>query len=204
MAFGREEDLYLDSDKLLGLYRGIVVDNKDPQKLARVRLIIPGLTPKGQWSDWAWPAAFPFSGLTQRGSYMVPQERASAYVMFVQGERDELVYFTGNWGSTKPEGGSGIPEEPESRTYDEAPKIKAIQTDTFEVLIIDTENEKKVIFKISSDADNGSIEIDAIDGSVKLSAKNWLILEAAGINIDALTVNIKDRIVLSRAAKSTI
>jgi hypothetical protein len=199
-----EHDLWLEQAAFYGFFRAIVADNKDPSKLGRVRLFAPGFLPDGEMSDWAWPMGMPFSGSHQRGGYFPPEINAQAFATFLLGDRRELVYCTGNWGLTKDNGGSGIPQEPESRTADEAPAVKAIQTKTFEVLIIDTETEQKLVFKTSQSGQGGFLEIDAKDGSVKISAKNWVIIEGAGVNIDGLVVNVKGRVVQGAASRYDI
>lgn len=197
-------DALLRQGAFFGFFRGVVTDNADPLKLARVRMFAPGLLSDGEQSDWAWPMGMPFGGKHQRGGYMPPDVGAQVYGSFLLGDRRELLYCTGSWAATQENGGSGIPTEPESRTAEEAPDIKAIQTKTFEILVIDTDSEQKLILKTSNADLGGFLEIDAKDGSVRISARNWLILEGTGINIDGLVVNVKGRPVQPVASRFDI
>jgi hypothetical protein len=203
MAFGDVSEEHLALAQLLGFHRGLVADNKDPEKLGRIRALIPGLLSDGQMSAWAWPAGMPFSGGNQRGGYMPPPLNAQVFIGHVLGDRHEPFYITGNWGNTQ-EGATGIPTAAAEQTANDAPSIKTIQTDTFQITIIDKDDEKKLRIQTTDTDQAGFIELDAVDGSIHISARNWLVLEGAGVSVDGTAVYIKERIVQSPAAKPTI
>ena len=39
-----------------GKYRGTVIDNKDPEKLGRVKVNVPQVSGKNIMDTWAWPS----------------------------------------------------------------------------------------------------------------------------------------------------
>src|SRR6266404_5907386 len=78
-----------------GKYRGVVVDNKDPEQLGRLRLMVPSVfggskKPKPEdpfVTDWAWPCV-PFGGKDNQGFFFVPDEGAKVWVEFEEGHLD--------------------------------------------------------------------------------------------------------------------
>ena len=54
-----------------GKYRGFVVDNDDPEQLARLRLRIPSILGDVE-TDWALPC-LPYGGLADQGWFAVPE-----------------------------------------------------------------------------------------------------------------------------------
>jgi phage baseplate assembly protein gpV len=78
------EDLYF------GVYRGLVVDNKDPQGHRRVTVKVPQLT--GDFvSDWAWPQENGFAKV------QVPDIGEGVWVMF-EGGNSSYPIWTGTFG----------------------------------------------------------------------------------------------------------
>jgi uncharacterized protein involved in type VI secretion and phage assembly len=77
-----------------GKYRGTVVNNLDPEQLARIQVMVPdvlGTTP----SAWAMPCV-PLAG-PQMGTYLVPQVGAAVWVEFEQGNADLPIWTGGFW-----------------------------------------------------------------------------------------------------------
>lgn len=80
-----------------GKYRAFVRDNNDPERLGRVRLEIPSILGMGRdhWSDWASPC-FPYGGSDDAGMFFVPQEGASVWVEFENGDAQYPIWV-GTW-----------------------------------------------------------------------------------------------------------
>lgn len=76
-----------NGSRFYGKYRAFVRDNHDPERLGRCRLEIPAVLGTGpeNWSDWASPC-FPFGGIDDCGTFLVPPEGASVWAEFEGGD----------------------------------------------------------------------------------------------------------------------
>ena len=82
--------------KYYGKYRGTVLQNVDPEQMARIQVMVPdvsGLLP----SSWAMPCV-PIAGKSS-GTFVVPQIGAGVWIEFEQGDPDYPVWTGGFWGS---------------------------------------------------------------------------------------------------------
>jgi len=70
--------------KRFGKYRGIVIDNNDPQKLGRLKLRIPSV-PGDQITDWALPC-LPYVDGPHQGIFIMPEVDAQIWVEFEEGD----------------------------------------------------------------------------------------------------------------------
>lgn len=75
-------------------YPGFIVDNKDPENLHRVRLIIPGIADVPM-DSWAWPKAL-FAGSTF-GAHCIPPEGTMVWVSFRLGDPNHPIWFNGHY-----------------------------------------------------------------------------------------------------------
>jgi hypothetical protein len=78
-----------------GKYRGMVIENLDPEQIGRVLLQVPdvlGETP----SSWAMPCV-PVAGI-QAGIYAVPPIGSQVWVEFEQGNSNYPIWTGGFWG----------------------------------------------------------------------------------------------------------
>jgi len=102
-----DDDLSRHDTRLFGMYVGHVTDRKDPDKLGRVRVCVPGLLEPH--SAWAWPLGTVGGGSKNRGFFAVPEEGAEVALFFNQGDVDKPYFISAHWG--KPNGESEVPEE---------------------------------------------------------------------------------------------
>ena len=81
------------SNQFFGIYRAKVVDNKDPQNIGRVKVVIPSLAGEDV-QVWARPMS-PFGYKPTHGSHVVPDVGCLVYIMFENGDIRFPVYVGG-------------------------------------------------------------------------------------------------------------
>jgi hypothetical protein len=81
--------------RFYGKYRGLVIQNIDPEQIGRVMVQVPdvlGVIP----SSWAMPCV-PAAGI-QAGCFIVPPLGSQVWVEFEQGDPDYPIWTGGFWG----------------------------------------------------------------------------------------------------------
>jgi hypothetical protein len=78
-----------------GKYRGLVVENIDPEQIGRVMLQVPDVLGEIP-SSWAMPCV-PAAGI-QSGCFIVPPIGSQVWVEFEQGDSDYPIWTGGFWG----------------------------------------------------------------------------------------------------------
>ena len=177
-------------EKRYGKYRGIVIDNNDPQKRGRVKLRVPSVL-ADQDSDWALPC-LPYGGINQQGFFMIPDIDAQLWVEFEECDIHKPIWVGTFW-------------QQESDTQEDAakevPTTKIIHTKSCHILQFDDE-EGEEQFRLYHPADaemiidkNGSISLtDTSGATLSMDAENnEIILEDANGNI--MTMNSAGTIV---------
>jgi len=86
-----------DRGRWYGKYRAFVRDNRDPERLGRLRLEIPAVLGIGKdsWSAWASPC-FPYGGNPDCGFYLIPDMGASVWAEFEGGDVQSPIW-SGVW-----------------------------------------------------------------------------------------------------------
>jgi hypothetical protein len=85
-----------NSKRYYGKYRGLVIENIDPEQIGRVLVQVPdvlGETP----SSWAMPCV-PVAGI-QAGIFAVPPIGSQVWIEFEQGDSDYPIWTGGFWGT---------------------------------------------------------------------------------------------------------
>ena len=97
LPFGDMDSEEQGAGRFFGKYRAFVRDNHDPERLGRCRLEVPAVLGVGpeNWSDWAYPC-FPFGGIDNCGTFLVPPEGASVWAEFEGGD-PQFAIWTGVW-----------------------------------------------------------------------------------------------------------
>jgi hypothetical protein len=84
-----------NAKRFYGKYRGLVIENIDPEQIGRVLVQVPdvlGVIP----SSWAMPCV-PAAGI-QAGCFVVPPIGSQVWVEFEQGDPDYPIWTGGFWG----------------------------------------------------------------------------------------------------------
>jgi len=174
---------YID-EKRFGKFRATVVDNQDPQKRGRLRLMIPSVF-GNQQTDWALPC-LPYGGLTGQGMFFVPDVDAQVWGEFEEGDIHKPLWVGTFWQQA-----SDVPEDASK----EEPTTRMIQTSSGHILQFDDE-EGQAKFRLHhpSEAEmvidkNGSISLTDASGALfNMDAENSeIIVEDANGNM--ITMN---------------
>lgn len=192
-----------------GKYRGIVVDNVDPEKLGRLRLLVPSLfggTFDGEKAsdddlvtDWAWPCVMS-GGLADQGSLFIPDKGAKVWVEFEEGNLDCPLWVGTFW--AKPGGDSELPKpnDPDGAERSEVqdpPTRKIIKTKKGHTIQFeDKDGEELITIVHKVDADNHNVitlsstgitltdftqnQIEMTDSAFTLTSKVALTIDASG------------------------
>jgi len=181
-----DDDIDSEDTKLYGLYVGYVTDRRDPEKLGRVRVCVPGvLEPE---SAWAWPLGTSGGGSKDNGLFNVPELGAEVGVFFEQGNVERPHYLSSHWG--KPNGESELPEEAQK----DPPDNRVLSTKTFRIELDESEVGRRL--RLTNKKTGDHLVFDAEENSVTLQATTALTLRAVGaISLEATQVTIAGRVV---------
>jgi uncharacterized protein involved in type VI secretion and phage assembly len=171
-------------EKRFGKFRATVVDNKDPQKRARLKLRIPSVL-ADQDSDWALPC-LPYGGFDQQGMFFVPDIDAQVWVEFEEGDISRPVWVGTFWQQQS--------DVPEDASKDE-PTTRMFQTNSGHILQFDdADGEEQFRLYHPAEAEmiidkDGTISLtDASGALLKMDAVgNEIIIEDANGNV--MTMN---------------
>lgn len=175
---GRNARLERIEGAFYGKYRGVVVDNADPEQLGRVRLMVPsvfgGVADRDATADdpfvtdWAWPCV-PCGGTADQGFFFIPDIGAKVWVEFEEGHLDCPIWVGCFW--SKP-ADSEVPEEARNMQAND-PKRRVLKTSAGHYIeFCDVEGEESITIRHKDDA---LIHFDA-KGSVTLSNKSGTLI----------------------------
>jgi len=160
-------------EKYFGKYRGLVIDNEDPEARARIRVRVPSVMGADEVTHWAEPC-LPFGGLADHGVFLVPEVGAQVWVEFEEGELGKPIWTGTTWQQS-----SDVPSE----AADRSPHVRALKTPSGHILLFDdTEGEEEIRLYHTADAE---MKIDP-DGVIQLTdaAGAKLVLNAAESSIE--------------------
>lgn len=171
-------------EKRYGKYRGIVIDNKDPEKRGRLKLRVPTVLDK-QVTNWALPC-MPYGGANQQGMFMIPEVDALVWVEFEEGDINCPIWVGTFW---QHEG-----ETPEDATREE-PTTRLLQTRSGHILQFDdADGEERIRLQHSTEANmvidpDGTISLTDASGATLLmdAENNEIVIEDA--NGNTMTMN---------------
>jgi uncharacterized protein involved in type VI secretion and phage assembly len=138
-----------------GKFRGVVVDNNDPNQLGRLTARVPDIF-GDETSGWALPAT-PYAG-DGVGLYLIPPVGASVWVEFEHGDPEYPIWSGCFWASGE------LPASPDVKVLKTtAGTITINDTSGSAGITIETADGKKIVM------DSGGIEITVGQAVVKLS-----------------------------------
>lgn len=171
--------------KFLAYYEGPIVDNKDPKKLGRVKVNIPGIA---EPTTWALPIGAPGAGGKKRGGWSPPPVGAEVGVFFKMGDPDHPRYLPGF---------AGIGEQPdeveEASVEEAADDLPFIFNGKRWKLILD-ERAGKARCALEDKKTGDVFEIDGVKLGLRLKSTSALSIECDGaVDIKGSTVTINGR-----------
>lgn len=179
-----DDDLSRHDTRLFGMYVGHVTDRKDPDKLGRVRVCVPGLLEPH--SAWAWPLGTVGGGSKNRGFFAVPEEGAEVALFFNQGDVDKPYFISAHWG--KPNGESEVPEEAQK----DPPDNRVLATETFRLELDESDGARRL--KITNKKTDDYLLFDAEANTITLQGTTSIVIKAVGaISLDATHITIGGR-----------
>jgi hypothetical protein len=181
-----DDDLGRHDTRLHGMYVGYVTDRRDPERLGRVRVYVPGLLEPS--SAWAWPLGTAGGGSKDRGLFAVPEEGAEVALFFNQGDVEQPYYLAAHWG--RPGGTSEVPEEAQK----DPPDNRVFATETFRVELDESEGSRKL--KLTNRKTDDFLVFDAEDNTITLQGTTAITIRAVGaIALEATQITIGGRVV---------
>ena len=175
-------------NRYFGKYRGLVVDNLDPDKRGRLKVRVPSVLGEAT-TDWALPC-FPYGGGADLGLIAVPPVGAMVAVEFMEGDLSSPIWTGAFWRSA---------DEVPAEVAGDGASTKLLKTDSGHVLSFDDQEGEEAIALRSAagavlalDPDGGialtdkngaTVTIDAAAGEVKVEDANGnaIVLSSSGI-----------------------
>lgn len=179
--------------RYLGRYRGTVVDDADPEKLARVKVTVPSLLGADVVTGWALPCV-PVGGMPGQGWLAVPRVGAGVWVEFEEGDLEFPVVVGTFWSA--PDGTSEVPSamapdgsdagiaDPPTRTVLTTAKGNTIQLEDAEDGELILIHEKKHGHTVLLDGSGIRIS-DGAGNQITLTADAFTVLSKVPFTIDA-------------------
>jgi uncharacterized protein involved in type VI secretion and phage assembly len=191
-----------DDGRITGVVIGIVTNNKDPDRLGRVRVRFPWLSASTE-SHWA-RVATPMAG-NGRGLYFLPEVDDEVLVLFERGDVRFPFVIGALWnGKDQAPADNGDGKNAlrvmKSRSghlirFDDSENARKIE-------IIDATSDNRIVIDTSKDTvaitANKDIVLEAPQGDIRLTAKQ-VVIEASGradIKADSMTIAAKNGLAL--------
>jgi uncharacterized protein involved in type VI secretion and phage assembly len=195
-------------EQVSGVVIGIVTDNKDPEKMGRVKVYFPWRNDKGE-SYWARVSTL-MAG-KDRGSFFLPEVDDEVLVAFDRGDIDHPFIIGSLWNAVD------IPPETNDDGKNNIRKIKSrsgheiifddnagqkkekleIHTNAGHKVILDDSAGKEKI-EITDKTGNNKMVIDSVKNSIDIESAAQLNIKAKMITIEATgTLTVKSSAVLT-------
>jgi uncharacterized protein involved in type VI secretion and phage assembly len=166
---------------------GVVTDNKDPQKLGRVKVKYPNLS--DQDTSW-WAPIIMLGAGKNRGWFFIPEKDDEVLILFEHGDLNRPLVVGALWnGKDKPADKNGGKNERRIIKSRQGSKI-TFDDDKNQLIIEDGGKIGKITFeadknKITIEALSGDVAFQAPKGEIKVVAKSAEIKASSNLEIHA-------------------
>jgi uncharacterized protein involved in type VI secretion and phage assembly len=170
-----------------GKYRGLVVDNADPEQLGRLKLKVPSVLGSDVVTGWAMPCV-PYGGAVNQGMLFIPEVDAGVWVEFEEGDLEFPIWVGTFW--SKPGGDSELPhpnaaDGSEDGAVQDPPTRKIIKTQKGHTIQFEDKDDEEMVTIV--EAKNGHMITMNKDG-IKITESSGNVIE---ITKDAFTITAK-------------
>lgn len=186
--------------RFYGKYRGLVVDNADPEKLGRLKVRVPSVLGNEVVTGWTMPC-LPYGGDANQGMLFIPEIDAGVWVEFEEGDLEFPIWVGTFW--SKPGGESELPKTNDADGVEQGeiqdpPTRKIIKTKAGHTIQFEDKDGEEMITII--EAKNTNVITMNKDGITVTDGANGheVVLDSAGITLTD-GVNNGNKITMSSA-----
>jgi uncharacterized protein involved in type VI secretion and phage assembly len=184
-----------------GMVPGIVTNNKDPDGLGRVKVVLPilgvdagaqGSNQKGIETDWA--PVLSFAAGNGRGGFFLPEIDDEVLVSFLLGDVNRPFVVGASWNNV---------DKPPQKNADGKNNIKQITTRSGNTLLFD-DTDGKARIQIFDKGNKDEITISAKDNTISIKSEKAINLTSASgeVTIKAKNIKVEAQSSLSMTASS--
>lgn len=194
-----------------GKYRGLVVDNADPENLGRLRVKVPSVLGSDVVTGWATPCV-PYGGAANQGLLAIPEVDAGVWIEFEEGDLEFPLWVGTYW--TKPGGDSELPkpndpdgaeqgsvQSPPTRKIIKTLKGHSIQLEDADgdemVLIVEAVNGQVMTLnqdgiKITDGKNGNTVTLDSSGIVIEDKNGNVVTMDSSSVTIKSSSINVGD------------
>ena len=152
-----------------GKYRGIVVARDDPERLGRLKVLVPSLLGDAV-TGWAWPAAC-YAG-AKIGLFALPLVDDVVWVEFMEGELEHPIWSGAAW--AKPDGQSELPPP----ALDSYPDQVVLRTPSgHQIVLRDVDGSERITIRAATGCE---VVLDPVANRVTVRADEVVVRGAGG------------------------
>lgn len=178
--------------RFYGKYRGLVVDNADPEKLGRLKVQVPSVLGSDVVTGWAMPCV-PYGGDVDTGFLFIPEIGAGVWVEFEEGDLEFPIWVGTFW--SKPGGDSELPKPNDADGMEQGevqdpPTRKIIKTKKGHTIQLEDADGEEMVLLV--EAVNGQVVTMNQDGIKVTDGKNGntVTLDNNGIVLEDKNGNV--------------
>lgn len=172
--------------KYYGKYRGIVVDNNDPEKLGRLKVRVPSVLGNDVVTGWAMACA-PYGGAKDQGFFFIPEDRSGVWVEFEAGDLEFPIWVGTYW--AKPGGEIEVPKPADTQSPPTRKIIRTLKGNSIEME--DKDGDEVIIIKFSNGEDKtNQITMNKNGIEIVDSNKNKVVMNKDGVVVESSQIKL--------------